>query len=617
MLTRSLFARRVPLHAWRAALATALLALTVAPVGAQVLSGAKLTASDAAVEDWFGFKVAVEGDTLVVGAPIRTFNSTTQVGATYIFEKSGSSWLQRAKLTASDDFPGNRFGFSVTVHGDTIAVGANALSTGDPGSVYVYEDTSVAGDWSSFTETKLTASDGSSDDRFGTSVHLSGDTLVVGAWLDDDGFFNSGSAYVFQRIGMFWTEQAKLTASDPAILNGFGRSVSVSGDTVAVGAGFADHSGLIDAGAVYVYQDTSVAGHWSSFTETKLTTSDAATNDFLAGFSLAMDGDTIAVGATGAGSRRSLIPGSAYIFHRVGATWTEQAKVLASDGQDGDDDLGTSVAIEGDNLVVGAQFSDVGGAAYLFQRHGSNWIELTKLTPTELPSASFGASCDVSGNVIVIGAFFDDSQAGSAFVFEANLSTADSDGDGLTDAAEGALGTDPSDPDTDSDGLLDGTEVDIADGSGCPDPTIADSDGDTLSDGEEVAAGTNPCNVDTDGDLVPDNIDPNPSDPGDTANFLEEAIRLVCQSIQDLDLSLFNGANENANAGRRNSLAARCSNAANAIAEDDVESAVALLETVVQKVDGQSPPHDWMDDSPEKTAIAEDIAVLLLVLLAA
>jgi hypothetical protein len=200
----------------------------------------------------------------------------------------------------------------------------------------------------------------------------------------------------------------------------------------------------------------------------------------------------------------------------------------------------------------------------------------------------------------------------------------DGDGDGLPDCVETDTGvfvdgtdtgTDPSDPDTDGDGLMDGTEVDMADGTGCPSPLDPDSDSDLLLDGEEVdLVGTDPCNGDTDGDCVPDKIDPDPLHPGETEDVLEEAARLIGSTILDLDLSLFSGPNDNANRGRRNALANRANTAANEIADGDAQGAIDALTSLLEKVDDQSPPPDWMHPSPEKSDLAACVAQLIAVL---
>src|SRR5262249_22798562 len=140
------------------------------------------------------------------------------------------------KLTAFDGAAGDNFGFSVTVSGDTVVVGANNDDIGmnaDQGSAYVF--TRSGAFWT--LQHKLTASDGAASDNFGISVALSGDTLVVGAFGDDIGANgNQGSAYVFARNGAFWTQQQKLTAADGAANDQFGASVALSGDTVLVGS---------------------------------------------------------------------------------------------------------------------------------------------------------------------------------------------------------------------------------------------------------------------------------------------------------------------------------------------------------------------------------------------
>jgi len=192
---------------------------------------------------------------------------------------------------------------------------------------------------------------------------------------------------------------------------------------------------------------------------------------------------------------------------------------------------------------------------------------------------------------------------------------ADDDNDGLSDANEAVFGTNPFNRDSDGDGLLDGTEVDSAMGSGCPNPLLADSDGDTIRDGDEVAGGTNPCAADTDGDGVADNVDPLPTTPGVTSGFLEDACRDLAGRILALDLSLFNGPNANANKGRRNALANRAIEAANAIAAGNYQEARDALNSLLDKIDGASPPPDWMDASPQQAALKAEVELLIALVL--
>ena len=193
-----------------------------------------------------------------------------------------------------------------------------------------------------------------------------------------------------------------------------------------------------------------------------------------------------------------------------------------------------------------------------------------------------------------------------------NAAPDDTDSDGLTDSEEAAIGTDPNDPDTDDDGLLDGTEVEMADGTGCPDPLNPDSDSDTLLDGFEVdTTGTDPCNADTDGDGVPDNEDPTPLDPGVTSGFIEDSLRALSASVEGLDVALFDVGKPKAAPGLRNALSNKLNAAANGVAAGDNADAIDQLSSFLQKIDGLSPPADWMVNSPEKTALRADIELLI------
>ena len=283
----------------------------------------KLTASDAGPADSFGFIVSIDGDTAVVGAWLDD-DVAIDSGAAYVFVRDLSgNWSQQAKLKASDAATNDAFGFrGVSVNGDTVVIGAHANNDACPtflecnsGAAYVF--VRPAGGWSDATEdAKLTASDAEKFDSFGVSVSVSGETVVVGAFLDDDAGSNSGSAYVFVRPAGGWlgdlTEDAKMTASDAALGDQFGFSVSVSGETVAVGARGNDDAGS-DSGSAYVFERP--GGGWTGdLTEdAKLTASDAAAGDGFGGGFVSVSGDTLVVGSPG-DDDGGLQSGSAYVY---------------------------------------------------------------------------------------------------------------------------------------------------------------------------------------------------------------------------------------------------------------------------------------------------------------
>jgi hypothetical protein len=201
---------------------------------------AKLTASDSGAYDGFGHSVAVSGDTAVVGTSGR--------GA-YVFTRTGSTWAEQAKLTASDGGALDGFGQSVAVSRDTTLVGADTTDVGSSryqGAAYVFGRTG-----SSWTEhAKLTASDGAAFDGFGSSVSLSGHAALVGS-LGANNF--QGSAYVFTGAGASWGERAELTASDGYAHDLFGGSVSLSGRTALIGAPYADVGSNFCQGSAYIF----------------------------------------------------------------------------------------------------------------------------------------------------------------------------------------------------------------------------------------------------------------------------------------------------------------------------------------------------------------------------
>ncbi|HUP50783.1 MAG TPA: post-COAP-1 domain-containing protein [Thermoanaerobaculia bacterium] len=399
---------------------------------------AKLTASDGASGDTLGRSVAISGDTVIVGAIGADVGTNPNQGAVYVFVKPAAGWAnatETAKLTASDGVHSDLFGSSVAVSGTTVVVGARADDVGtnvNQGSAYVF--VKPASGWASATETaKLTASDGAPDDEFGWAVGISGNTVAVGAPRDDIGLSSSrGSAYVFVKPASGWasaTETAKLTSSDGAGVDFFGTSVAISGDTIVVGAPLNNVGSNRDQGSAYVFIEPATG--WANATETaKLTASDGASVDWF-GSSVATSSDTIVVGASLDDVGAENHQGSAYVFVEPASGWadaTETAKLTASDGAAADL-FGFSSAVSLDSIVIGARSADVGanvdqGSAYVFVKPVSGWItatETAKLTASDGASDAFGWSVAISGDTVVAGAPDADVGAnreqGSAYIF--------------------------------------------------------------------------------------------------------------------------------------------------------------------------------------------------------
>lgn len=329
----------------------------------------------------------------------------------------GIAGEQQAKLLAGDPGFGDQFGNAAAVSGETLVVGAprNDDAGNDSGSAYVFVRSGTV--W--IQQAKLVASDASAEADFGRVVALDGDIAVIGA-PQETPFIGNGSAYVFVRNGSVWTQQAKLTAGDGAVNDNFGLTVAVSGTTVMVGAPFHELNGApgISHGAVYVFVQQGVS--WEQ--QAKLTAFDAFDQTHF-GQALALDEDTVAVGAldfTGTG-----LPGSSiYVLTRVGSDWSQQAK-LGDPNRNFTDGFGTALSLDGDTLVAGLPGTDLtfnnSGTVEIFVRNGSSWsLQATVLADDPVLSAQLGASVSVSGDTLVAGAPGDDdagAKSGSAYVF--------------------------------------------------------------------------------------------------------------------------------------------------------------------------------------------------------
>gem|GEM_PF-664858 len=380
---------------------------------------AVLMVGDGSSAGQFGASVAASGETVVVGAPA----ADTGAGAAYVFLRSGTTWAQQARMTAADGGSGDGLGSSVSLSGDTAVVGAYFDDTpagADAGSAYVFARSGTT--WTQ--QARFVAADGKSNDRFGSSVSVSGDTAVVGApSADSAAGVYTGAAYVMVRSGVAWTQQAKLAASDGASGDGFGHSVSVSGDTALVGADYADTAAGADAGAAYVLVRSGTT--WTE--QSKLGAAGGATND-LFGFSVSVSDGTAVVGVPGSHAEAGDFAGAASVFVRSGVTWSQQQQLfLAGAGAAPQDRFGYAVSVSGDTAVVGVPNDSVAaaayaGSAYVFVHNGALWSQQALLTPSEAQGGDgIGSSVGVSGDTVVLGAPGTDTPsgdgAGAAYVF--------------------------------------------------------------------------------------------------------------------------------------------------------------------------------------------------------
>lgn len=365
----------------------------------------ELKVSDTSAGQFVGVSVHNKGNDMIVGGHGGN-------GQAYVFTKTGSTWSEQQKLTASDAASGDEFGYAVWIDGDTCIVGADREDGAgtNRGAAYVF--TRSGGVWTQ--QQKLTASDAANNDFFGSCVCVLGDTCLIGAPRQASGGTLRGAVYVFTRSGGVWTQVQKLTASDAADNNLFGDSISIDGTTCVIGCSRNDSLGT-DAGAAYVFTES--GGVWTQ--QQKLTASDGAAGDYF-GLSVSVSTDTCVVGAPYDGGANEY--GSAYVFTRSGGVWTQQQKLTLSSPTT-EDHFGFSLCVVGDECMIGrpgpiSPISGV-GSAYFFTRTGGVW--------TQQQTLSEGSSGDCftswkgvhfSGSYCVIGAYTSDSNAGSIWIFK-------------------------------------------------------------------------------------------------------------------------------------------------------------------------------------------------------
>ncbi len=430
------------------------------------LQNAFLQGSNTEYSDEFGYAIAISGDTLVVGAMnedssasgidgAQNNNDAKDSGAVYVFVNHDGFWDQQAYIKSSNSEACDYFGYSVALSGDTLVVGAigeasnaagdqanNDLEQAGAAYVFVRDGTS----WTQQAYLKAPYPD--TNDNFGNSVAVSGDTIVIGAnqeWSDATGvdwdasnnsMVAAGAAYVFVRNGTDWSQQAYLKASNTQAANQFGFSVGISGDTIVVGAKqeSSGSSGVNgnqsqtvnprnQAGAAYVFVREGTT--WSQQAYLKASNPNAW---YYFGISVAIDGETVVVGSNaewggsaGVNGNQSNQTvggsGAAYVFVRDGETWSQQA-YLKSDHPMQNDEFGRTVGITGDTIVVGIPFDDGlatdSGGAYVFSREGTTWSQQDFLKSADPGKYDLlGWSVSASGGAMAVGSPFLDWESSS------------------------------------------------------------------------------------------------------------------------------------------------------------------------------------------------------------
>lgn len=368
----------------------------------------------------FGQAVAIDGTTIVIGAPEYDYTDIDtffydQAGSVFVFTLNDSVWTEQQQILNPSAAAGDLFGYAVAVRGDLLLVGAptdNTAAGTNAGSAYTF--TRTAGVWGD--PHVVTPPDAAANDLFGNSVGIIGNVgitfgryIVVSAYLDDDLGADSGSATLFRETlisgggggggGFFWDSIRKFVAADGQAGDHFGAALAVGGSVIVFGARLEDTAGT-SAGAAYVFRNTMVVGNPNWGTGFKVVGSGVAANDRF-GASVATDGSTVVVGAPLDDNAGGSNAGAAFIFRRVGSDWVEQQKIGAAD-RDAEDQFGHAVAVSGSTILVGAPLDDNAegndsGAAYFF--------DYALTVPTIATQPASGAACrgDKTFSVVAAG----------------------------------------------------------------------------------------------------------------------------------------------------------------------------------------------------------------------
>ena len=382
-----------------------------------------IAATPAVGNGFFGWSVDIDGDTAVVGRPDIL---QTDAGAVYVFERINNTWTQQQILQTSTPLLGERFGYSVALQGDNLVVGTFGADAAPGGQAYIF--TRTAGTWSQ--QQALSASNATfANSSFGSDVAIDDTTILIGA--NNAGATSAGAAYLFEPVGGIWTEQQIIEPIDNDNDDNFGIRVAVSGDTLAVTSLDDDGAG-IDAGAVYIFSRS--GGVWSEVS--KLTGLDTNAGDGF-GSDIVLRGDTLIAGAPDHDDIAA-DSGSAYVFIRDTTTgiWSETQQLVPND-RAVDHRFGVALGFDGTTLAIGAldeyepspgtASSGIDAGVYLYAQEGGLWQERRKVQPqSPLADNYFAAAVAISADSLLVGAFNEAAATGAAYIFDL-----DADNDGL------------------------------------------------------------------------------------------------------------------------------------------------------------------------------------------
>ncbi|MDJ0796847.1 MAG: RICIN domain-containing protein [Calothrix sp. MO_167.B12] len=391
---------------------------------AKVTQEHKIQAEDSQESDLFGYSVAISGETAIVGA-LEEDTKGSNAGSAYIFQRQANgNWQQVQPLFGKDAQSYDYFGYSVAISGETAIVGAYNENTkgSDAGSAYIFQR-QANGNWEQVEQ--IFGKDTQAWDYFGSSVAISSETAIVGAPNEDTKGSNAGSAYIFQRqANGDWQQVQQIFGKDTQKGDYFGYSVAISGETAIIGASHEDTKGF-NAGSAYIFQ-RQASGDWEQVQQ--LFGKDTQKEDYF-GYSVAISGETAIVGAYREGTKGSNA-GSAYIFQRqANGNWAQVQQLFGKETQ-AYNYFGSSVAISGKTAIVGApdegtKGSDA-GSAYIFQRQANgDWQQVEQIFSKDIQTYDhFGKSVAISGETAIVGAPNEDTKglnAGSAYIFPLGL----------------------------------------------------------------------------------------------------------------------------------------------------------------------------------------------------